>query len=279
MIAVRIAVLTLREMVRRRVVATAVILTVVVALLTGWGFHALTTTPRHGEPMTHLQVLTVSATLLLLVAYTFNLVFALGGAFIAAPALAGDIDSGLLLPIVTRPLRRADVVVGKFLGLALLLSAYVFIAGFLEFAIVRAATGYYPPHPGIAMIYLSGVAITMLSLTLLLGSRLSAIASGVAAVVLYGIGWICGIVGDIGAQLHRQALVNAGTISQLLLPVDAFWRASVYHLEPAMLVATMHGSAPFAVTAPPPPAMIAWGIGWIVVMLGLACWSLSTREL
>jgi ABC-type transport system involved in multi-copper enzyme maturation permease subunit len=276
---VRIAVLTINEMVRRRLVATVVVLTVVVALLTGWGFHALATETRGGQPLTHLQVITISATLLLLVAYAFNLVFALGGAFVAAPALASDIESGLLLPIVARPLRRSDVVIGKFLGLALLLSCYAFIAGFLEFAIVRSATGYWPPHPAIAMLYLSGVAITMISLALLLGSRLSAIASGVAAVVLYGIGWICGIVGDIGAQYHKQNLVNAGTISQLLLPTDAFWRSSVYRLEPAVMIATMHGSAPFAVATPPPAAMTYWGIGWIVLMVSLACWSLTTRDL
>jgi ABC-type transport system involved in multi-copper enzyme maturation permease subunit len=273
-----IASLTLHEMVRRRLILIAAVLTVVVALLTGFGFHALATQMYKGHPLPHVQVLAIASQLLTLVAYMFSLVFALGGAFAAAPTLAADVDTGLLLPMLTRPIRRIDVVLGKFLGLAVFLSGYAFGCGLIEFGVVRLATGYWPPHPFVALGYLSGVAIVMVAVTLLFSSRLSMVASGVAAVVLFGMAWIVGIAADIGANAYNQSMVDAGTISQLILPSDAFWRAAVYHLEPAALVAGMHGSAPFMVAVPPPPAMIAWAIGWIVVVVGAACWSFSTRD-
>jgi ABC-type transport system involved in multi-copper enzyme maturation permease subunit len=275
---VRIAMLTLHEMVRRRLIVTAVVLTVLIAALTGWGFHALAHAHRHGHDVTHAQVLVVSATMLILIAYVFSLIYALGGAFIAAPSLAADIESGLLLPVLTRSVRRSEIVLGKFFGLAALLCAYAFFSGLLEFGIVNVVTGYWPPHPIIALTYLCGVAVVMLSVTLLFSARLPAIPSGVAAVVLFGVAWICGIVGDIGANLHFNAFANAGTVSQLVLPSDAFWRAAVYDLEPAALVATIHTSAPFVVTAPPPLAMMLWSVGWIVVVVAAACWSFATRD-
>ncbi|MDQ2991224.1 MAG: ABC transporter permease [Candidatus Eremiobacteraeota bacterium] len=273
-----IATLTLHEMLRRRLILVAAILTAFVAILTGFGFHALATQMYHGAPLSRVHVIGITSQLLTLVAYMFSLVFALGGAFAAAPTLASDVETGLLLPMLTRPIRRVEIVLGKFLGLSLFLSAYAFACGLIEFGVVRIATGYWPPHPFVALGYLCGVAIVMVSVTLLFSSRLSMIASGIAAVVLFGLAWIVGIAADIGANAHNQAMVDAGTVSQLILPSDAFWRAAVYHLEPAALVASLHGSAPFVVAAPPPPAMIAWAIGWIAVVVGCACWSFATRD-
>jgi ABC-type transport system involved in multi-copper enzyme maturation permease subunit len=273
-----IASLTLHEMIRRRLILVAAILTVLVAILTGFGFHALATQQYRGHPLAHVQVLGIAAQLLTLVAYMFSLIFALGGAFAAAPTLAGDVDTGLLLPVLTRPVRRVDIVLGKFLGLGIFLSAYAFACGLLEFAVVRAATGYWPPHPFAALAYLCGVAIVMVAVTLLFASRLSMVASGIAAVVLYGLAWIVGVASDIGASAHNQAMIDAGTVSQLILPSDAFWRTAVYHLEPAALIAALHGNAPFMVAAPPPLAMLLWSFGWIVVVVAAACWSFATRD-
>jgi ABC-2 type transport system permease protein len=273
----RIALLTMHEMVRRRLVTVTLILTAGIAVLTGWGFHALTL-PHGGHVRSHGEIVLIAATVLTLVAYMFNLIFALGGAFLAAPALANEVETGLLLPVLTRPISRVEIVVGKFAGIALLLAGYAYFSGLLEFGIVFATTGYWPPHPIAALAYLLGVAVVLLAVTLAIGSRLTAIASGVAAVVLYGVAWICGVVGDIGASLHSADFARVGTISHLLLPSDTFWRAAVFRLEPAALVAGIHGSAPFLATAPPPAAAILWGVTWIVAMLALACASFSARD-
>ncbi len=275
--AARIALLTMHEMVRRRLVAVTLLLTVGIAALTGWGFHTLTL-PHGGHLRSHGEIVQIAATMLTLVAYMFNLIFALGGAFLAAPAIANEVESGLLLPILTRPVSRIDIVVGKFGGIALLMVGYAYFSGLLEFGIVFATTGYWPPHPIVALGYLTGVAVVMLAATLAIGSRLPAIASGVAAVVLYGVAWICGVVGDLGASVHSEAFARVGAVSRLVLPSEPFWRAAGFRLEPAAFVAGVHGSAPFFATASPPTAAILWGLAWIVAMLALACASFSTRD-
>lgn len=274
----RIALVTLFEVVRKRLAIVAVVLALLVVALTGLGAHALANQSRHGHPLTHLEILAIASQMMMLVAYLFSMVVALGGAFAAAPALAADIETGLLLPMLTRPIRRAEIVVGKYIGLTVFLAAYATACGLAEFAVVRFFTGYWPPHPFVSLAYLSCVALVMCAIALLFSTRLSTVPSGIAAVVLYGLAWCGGILGDIGANTQLQWLIDAGTVTELVLPSDAFWRASAFALEPASLIAAMHGNLPFVVSAPPTLAMQIWSAGWILVVLGLACWSFKRRD-
>ena len=82
--------------------------------------------------------------------------------------------------------------------------------------------------------YLSAEGIVVMSLALLLSTRLSGMTAGVISLVLFFLAWIGGIAGAIGEVFGSTAIYNAGTISQLLLPTDALWRGSVYELEPVL---------------------------------------------
>src|SRR6202163_274490 len=88
--------------------------------------------------------------------------------------------------------------------------------------------------------------------------RLMACGVGVIALVAWLMGWIAGVVGDIGTALQNQAIQNVGTISHLLLPTDGLWRGAVYAMEPdAVLVAlkaagTVGRANPFSAVDPPP---------------------------
>lgn len=46
------------------------------------------------------------------------------GALLGADTLSGEINSGTIQTIVTKPVRRLDVVIGKWLGFAILLGLY-----------------------------------------------------------------------------------------------------------------------------------------------------------
>src|SRR6266542_1385722 len=50
-------------------------------------------------------------------------------ALLGADTLAGEINSGTIQTIATKPIRRADVVLGKWLGFAGLLGLYVLLLG------------------------------------------------------------------------------------------------------------------------------------------------------
>src|SRR5438552_2097159 len=83
--------------------------------------------------------------------------------------------------------------------LAVLVFVYAAGSAFLELAAVNWATGYLPPHPIELVLYVAAEGLSLLSLGLVLSTRLSGITGGVIALVAWLMAWIAGVVGDIGA--------------------------------------------------------------------------------
>jgi ABC-type transport system involved in multi-copper enzyme maturation permease subunit len=281
-----IARLTVQESSRRRLLLALLILTLVVVGFSAWGFNKITTvTNSRGQVLPHDQVALITSQLLIVVVFMFSGVLALSAAVVAGPLISGEAESGLLLAMLARPLRRSEVVIGKWLGLAILVGVYAAGAGALELAAVDWATGYLPPHPVDLLVYVAAEGLVLLSLGLVLSTRLSGITAGVIALVGWLIAWIAGVVGDIGVGLQNQALENVGVVSHLLLPSDGLWRGAIYAMEPDTLIAAMKAAGtfgranPFAAVDPPPAQFLMWVVIWFAVMLALSVWSFRTREI
>ena len=279
-----IAWLTIREAARRRILWVLIALTLISVTITGWGTERLATLARTsgtGE----LQIQVGVSQVLILVAFMFSFVLAMTAAFLGAPAIASDLESGVALAILARPIRRADLVVGRWLGLTLVVSGYAIASGLLEIAVVRLLTGHAPPEPWIAVAFLAAQATVLLSIALLLSTRLPAIASGAICVVLYGLAWMAGVFAGIGRVFGVDALVSVAQASRWIFPSDGLWRGVVYGLEPPLVVlgATRFGAAadanPFFASSPPPVEFVAWSVIWIAAVVGLAVWSLNRREI
>jgi ABC-type transport system involved in multi-copper enzyme maturation permease subunit len=283
-----IARLTLLEALRRRILWALLGLTVAVVLLSASGFTALLGNAR-GHDVTELEIVVAVSQLLILVAFMFSFVLAMTAAFLGAPAIAADLESGVLQAIAARPIRRVDILVGKWLGLALIVLGYAVVAGLLEIAAVDVVTGYLPPDPLAATLYLAGQAIVLLTIAVLLSTRLTTIAGGAVAVVLFGASWISGVMASIAAFLDLDALAGTIQVARFIVPLDGLWKGAVYALEPPafILFATSAGERaarvatnnPFYASAPPDPAYLAYVAIWLVVMLALATWSFVGREI
>src|SRR5579864_5164113 len=137
---IEIFTLTIKELSRRRFFAGAAIATALLVGVTGWGFvHLNAIHMAGGVPITHLRVLGMTAILLILIAYLFSFLLAMAAVFVAAPSLAGDIESGVLLPVLTRPISRTAILGGKGAALAIVVALYACVTGACEFVAVRAA--------------------------------------------------------------------------------------------------------------------------------------------
>jgi ABC-type transport system involved in multi-copper enzyme maturation permease subunit len=278
--------LTLRELARRRLVAAVALLTLAIVAFTAWGLHRLATAVVDGAPIAEPGVRGAAAGIVILLAFLFSFVIALGAALVGAPAMAESIANGEILAVLARPVRRADVALGRWLGTVIALAIYVAIAGGVELFVVQLTTGYVPPQPLLALAYLCGLACVVTTAAVALATRLPALAAGIVAALLFGLAWIGGIIESIGLALGNQRLADAGTVVALLFPTDAFWRGAVYALQPAVF-ATVSVSAnangagvnPFAVTSPPPAAILAWAFGWIVVVLVAGIIAFRARDL
>lgn len=281
-----IARLTIQEASRRRLLAALVVLTLIVVGFSAWGFNKITTvTGRNGQPLNQAEIQVITSQLLIVVTFMYSGVLALSAAVVAGPLISSEVESGLLLSMLARPLRRSEVVIGKWLGLAVLIAIYAGGSAFLEMAAVDWATGYVPPHPIELTLYVGAEGLVLLSLGLLLSTRLSGITGGVIALVAWLMGWIAGVVGNIGTALQNQAVEDIGLISRLLLPTDGLWRGAVYAMEPDAIVAALRAGGtvaqanPFAAADPPPVAFLVWVVVWFAVVLGLTIWSFRNREI
>jgi ABC-type transport system involved in multi-copper enzyme maturation permease subunit len=284
MAALTIARLTIREAARRKLLLALAVLTVIVIGLTGWGFQHLTTlTNPDGTQIPPDELRLATSQVLVLVEFMFSGVLALSAVVVASPAISSELESGVALSILARPVSRYQVVLGKWLGLAALIVIYVAATTALELLVVDLTTGYVPPGPAGLAVYLSGEGVVVMSLALLISTRLSGMTAGVISLVLFFVAWIGGIAGAIGEVFSNSAITNAGTITQLLLPTDALWRGSVYELEPVLYrdvlgATTERAGNPFFVQSPPSTAFLTWSVVWVVLIVSLTVWSLHRRE-
>lgn len=278
-----VAGLVLREAARRRLVLAVVLLTVLVVALTGWGFSRL---PSLGAtPLPPDQVRLIASQLLILVAFMYSNVLALSAVFVAAPAISGEVESGIALAVLARPLSRASYLIGKWLGLAALLALYAAGSTVLELLAVRLAVDYQAPRPLEALAYLYAEGLVLLTFALALSTRLPGMVGGVVALVLFGIAWLGGIVGGVGQAFDNAVVTHVGTVTKLLLPTDGLWRGVVYALEPAAVLTAGRAAPgpqvaanPFFASAPPPLPFVAWSALWIAGVLAFALWSFRRGE-
>lgn len=279
---IAVGVLTLQELVRRRFAAGAFLATALLVGASAWGFSYLPHLHRGSHPVSHVEVLGITAVLLILVAYLFSFLLAMAAVFISAPSMAADLENGVLLAVLARPISRSAILGGKALALGAAIVLYTLLTGAAEFAAVRAATGYLPPHPALMLAYLCLSGIVMVALALLLGTRMPALGASIVAMGLFIAARLGGIAQSIGMHYGNGAVRDAGTLSQLLLPSDAMWQNALYHLEPASMVAAFsrapQWSGPFFVLSPPPPAMLLWTAGWIALVLLLCARSFELRD-
>src|SRR5689334_24651766 len=128
-----IARLTVQESSRRRLLLALLILTLIVVGFSAWGFNKITNIPRSdGTLLPPDQVALITSQLLIVVTFMFSGVLALSAAVVAGPLISSEVESGLLLSMLARPVRRSEIVIGKWLGLAVLVAIYAVGSAFLE---------------------------------------------------------------------------------------------------------------------------------------------------
>lgn len=280
---IAIAKLTIGEAARRRVLLVLVILAAVAVGLTAWGVSALVEGARDSG-VSDLDIKFAVSQILIFIAFMFGFVLVMTAAFFGSPAIATDLESGVAQAMLARPLRRSSYLLGRWLGLAIVMVVYAAIAGFLAIGAVGLVSGYVPPDPILPIAYLAGQALILLSLTVLLSTRLAPIAGGAIAVVAYGLAWMAGVLGKIGLAIGTTSLVTVSDAVRYLLPTDALWQGVVYALEPSFVINSVGDevvarSSPFFAASPPSVAILAWAVIWTILVLVLAVNQLRRREL
>jgi ABC-type transport system involved in multi-copper enzyme maturation permease subunit len=211
--------------------------------------------------------------------YAVNFLVVLMAVSTSVDTIAGEVASGTIQTIVSKPLRRWEVLLGKWLGLALMLGAFSALMTLALMGIVRLISGYWPPNAfrGAGLIVLEGLVV--LSLSILGGTRLPTLTNAVVVFMLYGLAFMAGWIEQIGSYLRSEAAVNFGIIVSLLMPSEAMWKRAAYLMQPPFLRELGFEATPFGAATAPSGAMVVYTIGFVIVIIALAVRSFQLRDL
>ncbi len=272
-----IARLTIREAQRRRLLWVALFMGVAFLLVFGLAFHFIRRDIElhmaGAEDLAFVSVFLLTAGL-----YAVNLLVNVVAVLVSVTTISGEIESHTIDAIVTKPIPRWQVVVGKWLGYAALVLLYlVFLVGGLML-IVYLRSGYYMDNIGRGVLMMALAALLILTVSIAGGTRLSTIANGVLTFMLFGIAFLGGLVEQVGALLRNQAAVNVGIVSSLIMPADALWKKAVAYFQ-ANSPTTPFELGPFATITEPSTLMVVYAVIYLVILLIFALWSFSRRDL
>lgn len=265
---------TFREAARKKVLW--------MALVAGAGFLVLFATGMHFQARdVHVpnaairhQILN---TALMMGLYAADLLTVLMTILIAADTLSGEITSGTIHAVATKPITRRQILFGKWLGFAGMLTVYILSllggVALLGYVIGGASVEHF--WRGIALVWLES--ILLLNVTLLCGTTFSTLASGVIVLGMHGAAFLGGWIEQIGAVTHSQGAVNVGIVASILMPSEALWRRAAFEMQPPLMgILNMSPLSSFSV---PSGTMVAYAIVYLLAALALALRRFRLRDL
>ena len=267
--------LTFHEARRRKMVLAALVMGGLFLLLYGLGV-ALIDRNLKEHRLSAIQLRFNYNILLIAGLYVVHFLTVMLAIFASVDTIAGEIASHTIQTLVTKPVRRWQIVLGKWLGYAAMLLLYLGLLGGGIFMVTYVLVGYTPPNPLAGLLLLMLEALVLLSLSILGGTRLSTLTNGVLLFMLYGVAFIGAWVEQIGALLQSHAAVNVGIVTSLLMPVEALWRRASYLMQPPILSSI---PTPFSGTSPPSQTMVIYAALYAAAALGLAMQVFSRRDL
>lgn len=198
---------------------------------------------------------------------------------LSVDTIAGEISSGSIQTLVTKPMRRWQFILGKWLGLAALLSLFTLLLSGGVMAIVYSIARHVPHHPiqGVSLMLLQ--TLVVLTLSILGGTRLSTLTNGVVVFMLYGLAFVAAWIEQIGAFLRNQTAVNLGIAVSLIMPSEAMWKRAAYVMQPPFLREIGLDATPFGAVSAPSQAMVVYALVYLALALAAALIAFQHRDL
>jgi Cu-processing system permease protein len=275
---------SVREGVRRRVFLAVLVLTVAFLVLYGLGAHFVFRDVRNfagGEEGILDPKAFAGATIFGLAMFAILFLGAVLSVFLTLGAVRGDAESGLLQPLVVRPIGRTTMLLARFAGAASLSAAYVVLVFLAAWAITRATGDWSPDHlVGPALGLALAVAI-IAAISLLLSVLLPVTAQGIVVFMVFGAGLTAGLLAQIGNAINSDSLHSIGRAASWALPFEGLYAAGLHGLISGTsgLTGVVLQLGPFGGSEPAGPALIAWAFVYMLGVLALAALIFSRRDL
>jgi len=278
---------TLQEAIRRRLFLTMAILTLLMLVLFGLLIHAAIDRMQanhvaNGTDPT-LPTIYAGIAITILAMWLVYLVISTMTIFLTISMISGEIEAGTFVVIVPKPLRRAEIIFGKWLGYALILGLYTLLLSLAFMGIIYWFTGYWPTYAFAAIGMLEISMLVLLGLITLCGAFVPTAANGAIAVMLFMGAFISSIV-QFAIPAQDYMVQNITAVISLIMPTDAMWHGASYYLFPAAIGVLQNFSVssintPFTATQPISPQLLTWAILYSLVLPLIAILRFQRRDL
>lgn len=271
-----IARLTFREAARRRILLAALLLGLLFITVYALGFYFVNA-EIHREGTRPLEQNEIRNFLTMAGLYVVNFLTVMMAVLTSVDTLSGEIASGTIHTLVAKPVRRWEIVLGKWLGFGGMLTLYLTLMAGGVLAAVYVISGYSPPNilRGVSLIWLNG--LLLLGVSFAGGATLSTLANGVMVFGLYGVAFVGGWIEHIGSLLQNQTAVDIGILTSLIIPSEALWRRAAFEMQSPLVAAV--GFSPFSAPSVPSPVMVIYGTLYASAALLLAIRKFGRRDL
>jgi len=260
-----IAHLTLHEAMRRRILLAALLCGVAFLVLFGVGFHFVERDLQRHAAASLLQRRLVISMFVLAGLFAVNFLSVMTAVMLPVDTLSGEVASGVMQTLASKPVRRGAILLGKWAAFAVLVVGYLLILGGGVLAVGGVMGHYVPPRVVQGLSLMALECLLLVTLSIACGTRFSTITNGVLVLGLHGLAFIGNWVEQIGTFAGNDAARSVGTIASLIMPSESMWQLAASQMQPTMM-RELH-MTPFSPVSVPSLAMVAWTGGYLLVAL------------
>lgn len=267
---------TFREAARKKMLWMALAAGGAFLVLFGTGLHfqAKDFAARDVSPVLRREI---SFTMVTMGLYAVDLLTVLMTILTSVDTLSGEIASGTIQAIATKPVSRWQVLMGKWLGFVAMLTAYIAMMVVGVNVVTYTIAGVTARHllRGLSLMWMES--IVLLSVTFVFSTYFSTLTSGILALGLHGLAFLGGWIEQFGAITQTPRAVNVGVIASVLMPSEALWRRAAFEMQSPLSNAM--GLSPFSTLSVPSRLMVGYAGLYLAIALALAIRRFSGRDL
>jgi ABC-type transport system involved in multi-copper enzyme maturation permease subunit len=270
-----IASITFREAARKKLLWTAGAVGIGFLIVFGAGLrYQLADFPSNLSPFLRYQVLSA---MVMVGLYTVDLLAVVMTILTSVDTISGEIASGTIQAIATKPVARWQVLIGKWAGFVAMLAIYVglMFGGTIAAGYWIGGVTLQNPLRGAILVFLE--CLLALTATFLLGTWFSTLTNGVIVLGLHGLAFLGGWLEQMSGFAEGSRLVTLGVASSLVMPTEAIWRRAAFLMQPPLAGALQF--SPFANVSVPSSAMVGYAGFYLLVTLALAIYHFQRRDL
>jgi ABC-type transport system involved in multi-copper enzyme maturation permease subunit len=272
------------ESVRRRVFAVVAVLTLGFLVLYGLGVKiAFDQVGEQGLTPSNLvddQEL-VGSTVFGLAMFATLFLGAVLAVFLTIGVVRGDAETGLLQPLVVRPVGRATMLIARWAGAALAAAVYTLVVYILALALTTGLGDWTPDHVVVPGLLLAASSVVFAAISVLASVFMTSTAQGITVFMVFGAGLVAGLLGQIAEGINSSTLDHVSTAISYALPFEALYQQGLYLLtsEQLGLTGTIVQLGPFGGGQEAGLGLGAWVVVYVAGVIALAVAAFRRRDL